>query len=102
MDGRAWSAEQRSSIDAFLVAHWPLDADKAKALASNPDFLLDALYHSDPGLTSLALARLGRILGRELTPALSQNADERAANIEMLRSSLHGAPSTQPSTRQAP
>lgn len=102
LDSAGWSAEQRSSVDAFLVSRWPVSPEKAAALATNPDFLVDVLYQRDGELIALSLARLSTLAGRPLSLELPEKPAERTKAVESFRSAIRFGAATQPSTRQAP
>jgi len=60
-DPRYWTIEQAMRVDQFLSEYRPLTDDMAGRMHSDPDFLLDCLFNSDPAIRRLALARLDQI-----------------------------------------
>lgn len=86
------SLEQNAQLDQLLSRFRPLAADDVRALAADPDFLLDCEYCDDLTVRRLALVRLQRALGRPINIDPASPDVVRGDAIEHLRAEIH-APS---------
>jgi len=89
MNRTGLSLEQNSQLDQLLSRFRPLAGDDVKALATDPDFLLDCEYSDDLTVRRLALARLQRILNRPLHIDVTAPDVVRGDAIERLRADVH-------------
>lgn len=72
VDLDAYSAEVRAAIDAFLAPYLPLPIETAEKLYDDPAFLLESVAVVDADVRPAVVARLAKVLNREV--AIDPNA----------------------------
>jgi hypothetical protein len=95
--------EQAMRVELFLAPYLPLPDVMVVRLQSQPSFLLDCLTNSDGAIRRMALARLGRVLGKPIDLDVADNNAALEDAVTQLRAALNAqatggatGPATQP------
>lgn len=96
LDRSGLSPEQNLRLDDVICRYRQISATAASQLADDPDFLLDCLYCEDQTVRTLAVTRLGRILGHPVDLDPRAPEADRVQAVDRVRTQLHTAASTQP------
>jgi hypothetical protein len=95
LDRSKLSPEQNQRLEEVLAPYQQLTPLQAEKLGQDPGFLLSAMDSDDPDLRRVALARLDKKLGRQVTINLNAPPDERRAAVDALRKQLLPPAATQ-------
>jgi hypothetical protein len=86
LDVSKLTLQQRLMVPQIIAESCRVTPEEIARLRKDRDFLLDALYCDEENLRTLALERLGQVLGRKVDFDVKANLEKRAEAIEKLRS----------------
>jgi hypothetical protein len=95
LDRQKLTPEQNTALDSVLASLLKPQAELTR-LRTDPNFLVDCLYSSDPQIVRAALGRINQLLGKEEKLDPSATPDQRAQVAEPLRRELTAKLTPQP------